>query len=104
MTAVHDLPVCSRAFDGGREVVMKTWGRRIRAAIGTGLCWGAAWFGAGILLARVPGLSSDLPFALLFAPFGFVAGISFSGVVVAVEGRRGFERRSLPRFAGLGAA
>src|SRR3712207_8966584 len=33
-----------------REVVMKKWGRRIRAAIGMGLTWGAAWFGAGILL------------------------------------------------------
>jgi hypothetical protein len=82
---------------------MKQWARRIRAAIGMGLTWGAAWFGAGTLLARVPGLYSDLPFALLFAPLGFVTGIIFSGILVAVEGRRRIDRVSLPRFAGWGA-
>ena len=56
--------------------------RRIRAAIGIGLTWAAAWFGAGILLARVPGFYSDLPFALLFAPLGFVTGVIFSGILV----------------------
>ncbi len=78
---------------------MKQWGRRIRAAIGMGLTWGAAWFGAGILLARVPGFYSDLPFAVLFAPLGFVTGIMFSGILVVIERRR-FDRVSLPRFAG----
>jgi hypothetical protein len=82
---------------------MKTWGRRIRAAIGMGLIWGVAWSGAGALLARVPGFSSDLPFALLFAPLGFVTGIIFSGFLVGIEGRRGFARTSLPRFAAWGA-
>ena len=82
---------------------MKKWGRRIRAAIGMGLTWGAAWFGAGTLLARVPGFYSDLPFALLFAPLGFVTGIIFSGILVVIESRRGFDRMSLSRFAGWGA-
>ena len=82
---------------------MKTWGRRIRAALGMGLTWGAAWFGAGLLLARVPGFYSDLPFALLFAPLGFVTGVVFSGLLVAIEGRRRFDRMSLSRFAGWGA-
>jgi hypothetical protein len=82
---------------------MTKWARRIRAAIGMGLIWGAAWFGAGILLARVPGVYSDLPFALLFAPLGFVTGIMFSGILVAIEGRRRFDRMSLSRFAGWGA-
>jgi hypothetical protein len=82
---------------------MKKWGRRIRAAIGMGLTWGAAGFGAGTLLARVPGFDSDLPFALLFAPLGFVTGIIFSGILVAIEGRRGLDRMSLSRFAGWGA-
>ena len=82
---------------------MKKWGRRIRGAIGMGLTWGAAWFGAGILLARVPGFYSDVPFALLFAPLGFVTGIVFSGILVAMEGRRSFDRMSLSRFAGWGA-
>jgi hypothetical protein len=82
---------------------MKKWGRRIRGAIGMGLAWGAAWFGAGILLARVPGFYSDLPFALLFAPLGFVTGIIFSGILVVSERGRRFARMSLPRFAGWGA-
>ncbi len=64
---------------------MTKWWRRIRAAIGMGLTWGAAWFGAGALLARVPGFYSDLPFALLFAPLGFVTGIIFSGILVVIE-------------------
>ena len=83
---------------------MKKWARRIRAAIGMGLTWAAAWFVAGTLLARVPGFSSDLPFALLFAPLGFITGIIFSGFLVGIEGRRRFERISLSRFAGWGAA
>ena len=82
---------------------MKKWGRRIRAAIGMGLIWGAAWFAAGTLLARVPGFYSDLPFALLFAPLGFVTGVIFSGILVAIERRDTFDRVSLSRFAGWGA-
>lgn len=83
---------------------MTTWGRRIRGAIGMGLIWAAAWSAAGALLARVPGFDSDLPFPLLFAPLGFASGIIFSGILVGIEGRRGFDRTSLSRFAGWGAA
>jgi hypothetical protein len=86
-----------------REGIMRQWGRRVRAAIGMGLAWGAAWFGAGILLARVPGFYSDLPFALLFAPLGFITGVVFSGLLVAIEGRRSLDRMSVPRFGGWGA-
>ena len=82
---------------------MTKWGRRIRAAIGTSLTWGAAWFGAGILLARVPGFYSDLPFALVFAPLGFVTGVMFSGILVAIKRRRRVDRASISRFAGWGA-
>lgn len=82
---------------------MKKWGRRLRGAIGMGLAWGAAGFCAGILLARVSSFDVDLPFALLFAPLGFFAGIVFSVILVVVEGRRGFDRMSLSRFAGWGA-
>jgi len=83
---------------------MKQWGRRIRAALKMGLSWAVVWFGAGVLLARVPGFFSDVPFAILFAPLGFITGIIFSGVLVAIEGRRSFDRMSVPRFAGWGAA
>jgi len=82
---------------------MKKWGRRILAAVGMGLTWGAAWFAAGIVVARVPGFYSDLPFALLFAPFGFVTGILFSGILAAIEGRRRLDRMSLSHFAAWGA-
>ena len=83
---------------------MAGWGRRIRAALGMGFTWAAAWFAAGVLLARVPGFYSDLPFALLFAPLGFITGIIFSGILVAIASRRTFDGVSLPRFAGWGAA
>ena len=83
---------------------MKRWVKRVRAASVMGLTWGAGWALAGTLLARVPGFNSDVPFALLFAPLGFISGVIFSGVLIGVERRRGLDRMSLLRFAGLGAA
>ena len=83
---------------------MKTWWRRVRAAIGMGLIWAVTWSLAGGLLSRFPGFGSDLPLPLLFAPLGFISGILFSGILVGISGRRGFERASPARFAGLGAA
>src|SRR5689334_16522617 len=82
---------------------MKNWGRRIRGAIGMGFAWAAAGLVAGSVLARVPGFDSDLPIAFLFTPLGFLAGVVFSVVLVAIEGRRGFDRLSVPRFAAWGA-
>ena len=82
---------------------MQTWRRRIRGAIGMGLAWAAAGFAEGTLLALVSSVDVDLPFALLFAPLGFFAGIIFSAILVAIESRRGFDRMSLSRFAGWGA-
>jgi len=82
---------------------MREWVRRIRAAVGMGLSWGAAWSAAGGLLARIPRFDSDLPLPLLFAPLGFATGVVFSAILVAIEGRRGFDRMSLWRFAGWGA-
>jgi hypothetical protein len=81
---------------------MKELWRRIRAAIKMGLTWGFAWSAAGGILARVPGVSSDLPFPLLFAGLGFITGIIFSGVLVSIESRRS-DRVSLPRMALWGA-
>src|SRR6266850_1951799 len=57
---------------------MKQWGRRIRGAIGMGLAWAAAGFGAGFVLARLSSFNPDLPFGLLFGPLGFLSGIIFS--------------------------
>ena len=83
---------------------MTQWGRRLRAAIGMGLTWGATWAVLGSLLARLAGIDTDLPLAFLFAPLGFVSGIVFSAILVGIENRRGFDRTSLVRFAGWGAA
>ena len=83
---------------------MKRWLRRIRAAIGMGLTWAFAWFGAGIILLLVVGFgAADVPFPLFFALLGFLAGATFSGVLAIFEGRRRLDQMSLRRFAGWGA-
>jgi hypothetical protein len=87
------------------EVVVKKWIRRIRGAIGMGLTWAAAWFGAGLALLLVVGFgAADVPFPLFFGLLGFLAGVTFSGVLGLVEGRRRFDQMSLPRFAAWGGA
>jgi hypothetical protein len=79
---------------------MKKWLRRIRGAIGMGLTWAIAWFGAGLILLLVVGFgAADVPFPLFFALLGFLAGVIFSGILGIVEGRRRFDQMSLPRFA-----
>jgi hypothetical protein len=82
---------------------MWNWLRRIRGAIGMGFTWAAAWFAAGFVPRWVFGIDSDLPFPLLFGGLGFIAGATFSGLLVLTEGRRRFEQMSLPRFAAWGA-
>ena len=85
---------------------MNKWLQRIRGAIGMGLTWGVAWFAAGLGLLLIVGSgAADVPFPLGFGLLGFLAGITFSGVLGIVEGRRRFDQLSLPRFAlwgGLG--
>ncbi len=84
---------------------MNHWLRRIRGAIGMGLTWALAWFGAGLALLLVVGVdAADVPFPLGFGLLGFLAGVTFSGVLGIVERRRRFDQMSLPRFAGWGAA
>ncbi len=83
---------------------MSLWLQRMRGAVGMGLLWAAAWFGAGLALLLVVGVdAADVPFPLGFGMLGFFAGVCFSGVLVVAEGRRRFEQMSLPRFAGWGA-
>jgi hypothetical protein len=79
---------------------MGKWWRRIRGAIGMGLAWAAAWFGAGMVLLFIVGFgAADVPFPLGFGLLGFLAGVTFSGVLGIVERRRRFDQMSLPRFA-----
>ena len=81
------------------------WLRRIRGAIGVGLAWGLAWFLAGMVLLLVVGPdAADVPFPVGFGALGFLAGVTFSGLLGLVDGRRRFEEMSMPRFAALGAA
>lgn len=83
---------------------MTKWLRRIRGAIGMGLTWAVAWFGAGLMLLLVVGVdAADVPFPLFFGLLGFLAGATFSGVLGILGRRRRFDQMSLPSFAGWGA-
>jgi len=83
---------------------VKKWLRRIRAAIGMGLIWAAAWLGAGLILLAIVGLhAADVPFPLFFGLLGFLAGAVFSGVLGVLGRKRRFDQMSFPRFAGWGA-
>ena len=83
---------------------MRKWLRRVRGAIGMGLTWAGAWFGAGMLLLLVVGPdAADVPFPVGSGMFGFLAGTTFSTILGIMEGRRRFDEMSVPRFAGLGA-
>ncbi|MBM4188860.1 MAG: hypothetical protein FJ206_16265 [Gemmatimonadetes bacterium] len=78
--------------------------RRIRGAIGIGLAWAAAWFGAGMALLLVVGIgAADVPFPLFFGLLGFLAGATFSGLLGVLARRRRFDQLSLPRVAAWGA-
>jgi len=82
---------------------MRTWLHRIRGAIGMGFTWAAAWSAVGFVPRWVLGMEGDLPFPLLFAGLGFIAGVTFSGLLALTQGRRRFDELSLPRFAAWGA-
>jgi len=82
---------------------MRTWLRRIRGAIGMGFAWAAAWAAVGFVPRWVFGINADLPFGLLFGGLGFIAGVTFSVLLVLTEGRRRFDQMSLRRFAAWGA-
>jgi hypothetical protein len=82
---------------------MKKWQRRFRAAIGVGLTWAMAWFGAGLILLLIVGVdAADVPFPLGFGMFGFLAGATFSTILGVAESGRRLEQMSLPRFAAWG--
>ena len=78
--------------------------RWLRGAIGMGLTWAIGWFAAGMVFRLIVGPGADdVPFPIRFGLVGFLAGITFSGVLAVVERRRRFDQMSLPRFAGWGA-
>lgn len=81
---------------------MNRFFRRVKAALGIGVAWGAAWFSVGMAMFFA-GARADVPFPLAFGFFGFLAGTTFSGVLMLAERKRGFRQMSLPRFALWGA-
>ena len=88
---------------------MRKWMKRLRGAVGMGLAWAAAWFGAGMVmmlgfLLITGSTGADVPYPLGFGLFGFLGGVLFSGVLGVAEGRRRFEQMSLLRFALWGGA
>lgn len=79
---------------------MKTWLRKLRGAIGLGLTWGLSWFAAGMVLLLIVGPdAADVPFPMGFGLLGFLAGVTFSGILGLVAGRRRFEELSVTQFA-----
>lgn len=82
---------------------MRKWLRRVRGAIGMGITWGVVWSAVGTVPRWVLGFNPDAPFPIIFGVLGFVAGVTFSGLLALTEGRRRFDEMSLPRFAGWGA-
>ena len=82
---------------------MRNWLRHVRGAIGMGITWAVAWSVAGLVPRWVFGFNTDAPLPLVFGVLGFVAGITFSALLVLSERRRTFEQMSLPRFAAWGA-
>jgi hypothetical protein len=85
------------------EAIMRWWLQRIRGAIGMGVTWAAAWSLVGLLPRWVLGINTDAPFPIVFGVLGFIAGVTFSGLLVLTEGRRRFDQMSIPRFAAWGS-
>lgn len=80
------------------------WLKRAKSAAVMGLLWGAAWFGAGVLLMvgvflGTGSTGADVPYPLGFGLLGFAAGVGFSGVLRLIGARRGFHELSVPGFA-----
>ena len=82
---------------------MRKWLRRIRGAIGMGFTWAVALAAVGSVPRWVFGVNTDAPIPLVFGVFGFIAGVTFSALLMLTEGRRSFDQMSIRRFAGWGA-
>jgi len=68
-----------------------------------GLIWAFVWGAAGSVPRWIFGFNPDAPFPIIFGVLGFVAGVTFSVLLVLTERRRTLGQMSLPRFAGWGA-
>jgi phosphatidylserine synthase len=82
---------------------MMNWVRRIRGTIGMGVTWAAALSVVGAIPRWIFGVDTDVPIPLLFGACGFIAGVTFSAILMLTERRRSFDQMSIRRFAGWGA-
>ena len=85
-------------------MIMRKWLLRIRGAIGMGFTWAVPWSAVGLVPRWILGYKPDAPFPIIFGVLGFLAGVTFSVLLILSEGRRRFDQMSLPRFAAWGAA
>lgn len=85
---------------------MKTWPKRIRGAVLTGLSWAVAWVPFAILIGVLivdPDNSMDEPWFLVGAYPGFLCGVLFYALRALADGDS-IDELSLGRAAALGAA
>lgn len=94
-----------------REVVVRSWTRRIRGVVGMGLIWAVGGAGVGGMIELLDNvLPGGLPMAsavdmwpqTLAIP-SFLGGVVFAVVLGIAGGRRRFDELSLPQFAAWGA-
>ena len=89
---------------------MKSWLRRLRAALGMGLTWSLAWGFVGGLIELALNVFPNLPLPFVdmwiqtLAMPGFLGGLAFSTFLRLGEGRRRFDELSILRFGAWGAA
>jgi hypothetical protein len=68
-----------------------------------GLTWAAALFAVGSVPRWVFGVNTDAPIPLVFGVFGFIAGVTFSALLVLTKGGRTLDQMSIRGFAWWGA-
>jgi hypothetical protein len=81
---------------------MNRWSKRLRLAMRVPLIWAALWASVGAVVARLPGVYSDLPLPILFAALGGVTGLIFAILLLVVGSRAAVGGTPVWRCAGLG--
>lgn len=82
---------------------MNRWSERLRLAIRVPPIWAVVWASVGAVLARLPGVYSDLPLPILFAALGGITGLIFSALLLTVGTRTAVAGGTVWRFAAWGA-
>lgn len=82
---------------------MNRWSERLRLAIRVPPIWAVVWASVGAVLARLPGVYSDLPLPILFAALGGITGLIFSILLLVVASRVAVAAGPVWRYAGWGA-